>query len=130
MYSLPWGGVNVAGNLQYRQGYPYPRVIQVTNRGNLLGQRERAAERHGRGAPPERDDAGPAHRPAVHDGRRPLHPEPGRLQRDQHEHRAGAPSDRRTYNHSSGAFTPASNYDQISGIIAPRVLRFGVRMTW
>ena len=37
MYSLPWWGVNVAANSQFRQGYPFPAAIQVTNRGGGLG---------------------------------------------------------------------------------------------
>ena len=36
MYSLPLG-INAAGNIQFRQGYPFPQAIQITNRGNGLG---------------------------------------------------------------------------------------------
>jgi hypothetical protein len=35
-----------------------------------------------------------------------------------------------TYNPNTGAFTLASNGNNISSIIAPRVIRFGVRATW
>ena len=129
MYSLPLG-VNVAGNLQYRQGYPYPRAIQVTNRGNLLGNvnvllNGMGEERHPNVTMldlrfdrpfairtvrfiPSIDIFNVANTNTVLARRRIA----------------------ATYNHATGAITPASNYDQISGIIAPRVLRFGIRVTW
>jgi hypothetical protein len=130
MYSLPWGGVNVAGNLQYRQGYPYPRVIQVTNRGNLLGTVNVLLQGMGEERHPNvtmldlRVD-----RPFTMGGVRFI----PSLDVFNVSNTNTVLARRRivgTHNHSTGAFTPASNYDQISGIIAPRVLRFGVRMTW
>ena len=130
MYSLPWGGVNVAGNLQFRQGYPYPRVIQVTNRGNQLGNVNVLLNGLGEERHPN---------VTVLDLRidRPFTVRNVRLIPSLDVFNAGNTNTvlarRRqvaTYNHSTGALTPASNYDQISGIIAPRVVRFGVRMTW
>jgi hypothetical protein len=130
MYTLPWGGVNVAGNLQFRQGYPYPKVIQVTNRGNLLGNVNVLLDGMGEERHPN---------VTVLDLRidRPFTFGAVRLIPSLDVFNAGNANTvlarRRTvatYNHSTGALTPASNYDQISGIIAPRVLRFGVRMTW
>lgn len=130
MYSLPWGGVNVAGNLQYRQGYPYPKAIQVTNRGGLLGNvnvllQGMGEERHPNVTMldlrvdrpfslgnvrfiPSLDIFNAANTNTVLARRRVA----------------------ATFNHATGVTTRASNFDQISGIIAPRVLRFGVRVTW
>jgi len=130
MYSLPWGGVNVAGNLQYRQGYPYPQAIQVTNRGNLLGNVNVLLEGMGEERHPD---------VTVLDLRvdRPFSIGKVRFIPSLDVFNATNTNivlaRRRivaTYNHATGAVTPASNFDQISGIIAPRVLRFGVRVTW
>ena len=32
MYTLPWGGINTAGSLLYRQGYPFPQGVQTPDR--------------------------------------------------------------------------------------------------
>jgi hypothetical protein len=130
MYSLPWGGVNAAANLQYRQGYPYPRAIQVTNRGNLLGNVNVLLQGMGEERHPNvtmldlRVD-----RPFLLGGVRFI----PSLDVFNATNANTVLARRRvvaTYNHATGALSPAANYDQISGIIAPRVLRFGVRMTW
>jgi hypothetical protein len=130
MYSLPWGGVNVAGNLQYRQGYPYPNAIQVTNRGNLLGNVNVLLEGMGEQRHPNvtmldlRVD-----RPFTLGGVR-LIPSLDIFNATNTNTVLARRRIVATYNHATGALTPASNYDRISGIIAPSVLRFGLRATW
>jgi hypothetical protein len=35
-----------------------------------------------------------------------------------------------TFNHATGVGSSPSNAERISGIIAPRIIRFGVRVNW
>jgi len=130
MYSLPWGEVNLAGNLQYRQGYPYPRVIQITNRGNGLGNinvllQPMGEERHPNVTVldfridrpftignvrliPSLDFFNLTNENTVLARRRTMY----------------------TFNHATGMGSSPSNAERISGIIAPRIIRFGVRLNW
>jgi hypothetical protein len=130
MYSLPWGGINVAGNLQYRQGYPFPRVIQVTNRGNGLGNINVLLQ-------PMGDERHP--NVTVLDFRidRPVEIRGLRLIPSLDIFNLGNENTvlarRRimyTYNHATGVGSSPSNAERISGIIAPRIIRFGVRVNW
>ncbi len=36
-YTMPLWDINVAGGMQYNQGYPFPQQIAITSRGNQLG---------------------------------------------------------------------------------------------
>ena len=38
MYTLPWAGINIAANTQYRQGYPFPQAIRTPARRNQAGR--------------------------------------------------------------------------------------------
>jgi hypothetical protein len=130
MLSLPWGGVNVAGNLQYSQGYPFPRAIQVTNRGNGLGNINVLI-----------DPMGSVRLPNVTmlDLRvdRPFQIRGIRLIPSVDVFNATNAntvlSQRRivfTYNNATGVGSVPSNANNISSIITPRVVRFGLRLTW
>jgi hypothetical protein len=130
MYSLPLGGLNVAGNLQYRQGYPFPRAIQVTNRGNGLGNINVLLAPLGSERLPDvtmldfRVD-----RP-IQIGQLRLIPS---LDIFNLTNANTVQSRRRvmyTFNHATGAGSSPSNANNISGIITPRVIRFGLRVSW
>jgi hypothetical protein len=130
MYSLPVGGLNLAGNLQYRQGYPFPRAIQVTNRGNGLGnvnvllapmgserlpnvtmidfRVDRPFQIGNLRLIPSIDVFNLTNANTVQSRRRVMY----------------------TYNHASGVGSSPRNANNISSIITPRVVRFGVRVNW
>jgi hypothetical protein len=130
MYSLPFGGVNVAGNLQFRQGYPSPGVIQVTNRGNGLGNIEVLLAPLGEDRLPN---------VTMLDFRvdRPIQLRALRLIPSVDVFNltnANTLQSRRrimyTYNHATGVGASPSNANNVSSIITPRVIRFGLRMDW
>jgi hypothetical protein len=130
MYSLPFGRVNVAGNLHYRQGYPFPRAIQVTNRGNGLGNINVLLEPLGSDRLPN---------VTMLDLRldRPIQLRQLRLIPSLdifNLTNANTVQSRRrimyTFNHATGVGSSPSNANNISGIITPRVIRLGLRVSW
>ena len=130
MYTLPFYAINVAANTQYRQGYPHPAAIQVTNRGNGLGNVNVLVEPLG-----ERR----LENTFILDFRVDRAFQVSRFRfvpsvdifnatnanTEQSRRRVMA-----TYNHATGVTTLPSNANNISSIIAPRIIRFGVRVTW
>jgi hypothetical protein len=117
MYTLPWA-INVAGFYQARQGYPFPQALRVP-RGNRAGRIDVYLDPLG-------------------DVRHPnLHYADFRIER---EFRLG---DRRVipsldiFNVGNVStilarrrLQEATNANLISGIVSPRVIRFGVRVNW
>ena len=129
MYSLPLG-INAAGNMQFRQGYPFPRAIQITNRGNGLGNVNVLVDPMGSQRLPN---------VTVLDFRvdRPFQIGAVRLIPSMDVFNltnANTVQSRRrvvyTYNHSRGTGSVPSNANNISSIISPRVIRFGLRVNW
>jgi hypothetical protein len=130
MYSVPFGGFNVAGSLQYRQGYPFVQLYTVTGRGLGLGNQTYLLHPMGENRHPNvkmidfRVD-----RPFLLGKVRfiqsvdvfNLTNENTVLARNRNQY---------TYNHSTGVGSSPANANTISGIIAPRILRFGIRATW
>ena len=136
-YVLPWFDVSLAGNVQYRQGNPFPIGVNVTNRtvaatntgGGLadivvlqepFGDRrldntfvadfkvERAFNFGGMRLIPSMDVFNLTNANTVLAYRRVMY----------------------TVNAGTGAVSQPTNANDISGIIAPRVIRFGVRVNW
>jgi hypothetical protein len=130
MYTLPWFDINLAANTQFRQGYPHPAAIQVTNRGNGLGNVNVLVEPLGDRRLENTFVLDFRVDRAFRVGRLNLTPSVDLFNATN----ANTEQSRRrimgTYNHNTGAFTLASNGNNISSIIAPRVIRFGVRATW
>lgn len=130
MYSLPWYGINVAANTQFRQGYPFPRAIQVTNRGGGLGT-----------ATVLLDPLGSTRLPNVvmldlrvdkvfQFGNLRLIPG---VDIFNVSNANTVQSQRRimySYNHGRGTGSSPSNANLISSIISPRIIRFGVKVSW
>lgn len=130
MYALPWWGINVAANSQFRQGYPFPRAIQVTNRGGSLGTSnvllaplgserlpnvalfdfrvDKVFQFGGMRFIPSMDVFNLSNSNTVQSQRRFMY----------------------TYNHTTGVGASPSNANLISSIISPRIIRFGVRVNW
>jgi hypothetical protein len=130
MYSLPWYGFNVAANAQFRQGYPFPRSISVTNRGGGLGT-----------ATILLDPLGDTRLPnvAMFDFRvdkvfqfRQIRLIPS-VDIFNVTNANTVQSQRRSmysFNHSRGTGSSPSNANLISSIISPRIIRFGVKVSW
>ncbi len=129
MYSLPWWGINVAGNSQFRQGYPFPRAIQVTNRGGGLGNSTVLIDPLGETRLPN---------VAVFDfrvdkvfqfGNMRLIPSMDIFNLSNSN---TVQSQRRTmysFNHATGVGSSPANANLISSIISPRIIRFGVKLS-
>jgi hypothetical protein len=130
MYTLPWYDINIAANTQYRQGYPHPAAIDVSNRGNGLGTARVLVEGMGERRLENTFILDLRVDRAFNFGRVRLVPSVDVFNATN----ANTEQSRRRvmglYNNSTGAFTPAANANNISSIIAPRILRFGVRATW
>lgn len=118
-YSLPLWSVNLAAFYQYRQGYPFPQAVLTPSRANRAGTTLVLLERMGEVRLPNL---------YVVDFRvdRPFRFGTTRL----------VPSiDIFNLTNVNTVLArrrnqTASNANQISGIVAPRVIRFGVRITW
>lgn len=130
MYSLPWYGVNVAANTQYRQGYPFPGAIQVTNRGGGVGnvnvllrpmgdtrlenvfmldfRVDRPFQLGNMRFIPSMDVFNVTNANTPQSLRRVMY----------------------SLNHATGVGSSPANANLISSIIAPRVFRFGIRVDW
>jgi hypothetical protein len=136
-YLLPWFDINLAGNVQFRQGNPFPIGVNVTNRtvfatgggGGLgdtvvlmepLGERrldnifvadfkvEKAFTFGTTRIVPSMDIFNLTNANTVLAYRRVMY----------------------TLNAGTGVSSQPANANDVSGIIAPRVIRFGVRVNW
>ena len=136
-YLLPWLDINVAGNVQFRQGNPFPIAVNVTNRtvvatnggGGLgdtvvlmepLGERrldntfvsdfkvEKAFTFGTMRIIPSMDVFNLTNANTVLAYRRVMY----------------------TLNAGTGVASQPTNANDISGIVAPRVIRFGLRVNW
>jgi hypothetical protein len=118
-YTLPWWDINLAGNYQYRQGYPFPQAILTPSRANRAGTANVLL-----------DPMGDVRLPNVYT-------------LDFRVDKSFALGTMRiipamdVFNISNVNTTlaqrrlqAASNANNISGIVAPRVIRFGFRVTW
>jgi hypothetical protein len=137
LYTLPWWDINLAGNLQFRQGYPFPTGINVTNRTipgsnaaggvgdtfiyyeplgdvrleNVFSTDFRIDKSFTIGTVrfvPSMDIFNVGNINTILARRRTMF----------------------SYNVGTGAGSSPANANDISGIVAPRVIRFGVRVVW
>jgi hypothetical protein len=119
MYSLPWGGVNAAGSFLIRQGYPFPQGVLTPDRGLGAGQVTIMLDRLGDVRLPNTYTLDlRADRP-FQLGKMRLIPSVD------------------VFNVTNAATIQsqrvnqiAANANNVSSIIPPRVVRFGLRATW
>jgi hypothetical protein len=129
MYTMKWN-INLSGNVQFRQGYPYPIAIQVTNRGSGLGNINVLQEPLGERRLENVFIADFGVNKAFTFGTVRLIPS---MDIFNITNANTTQSHRRvmgTYNHATGLFSQSATANDISSIIAPRVIRFGLRMNW
>lgn len=130
MYSLPWYGINVAGNTNFRQGYPFPTAIDVTSRGGGLGTSTNLLEPLGDIRLPNTFTLDLRVDKVFQFGSFRMIPSMDIF----NVSNANTVQSRRRVMYSLNAATLAgsspSNANLISSIIAPRVIRFGVRVNW
>jgi hypothetical protein len=119
MYSLPWGGVNAAGSFLLRQGYPFPQGVLTPDRGLGAGQVTIMLDRLGDVRLPNTYTLDlRADRP-FQMGKMRLIPSVDVF----NVTNANVIQSRRVNQ-------IATNANNISSIIPPRVIRFGLRATW
>ena len=119
MYTLPLWDINLAGNFQSRQGYPYPQAIRIASRANGGGLVDVLLDPMGDVRHPTLNYADFKVEKAFTSGTFRIIPSLdifniGNVNTVLARRRLQA----------------AANANQISGIVAPRVLRFGVRINW
>jgi hypothetical protein len=130
MYSLPWYNINVAANTQFRQGYPFPRAIQVTNRGGGLGTSTVLLEPLGSSRLPNVAMLDLRVDKVFQIGNMRLIPS---MDVFNVTNENTVQSQRRvmySYNHTTGVGSSPANANLISSIISPRIIRFGVKVNW
>ncbi len=129
-YTTPLWDISIAGSASVTQGYPFPQQIAITSRGNGVADDKRLPVPARRRPPAEPVRRGLPRRQGVQLRRHAHHPEHGHLQPDQLERDPLAPPDavlvqrdQRGVGSSSTTLPP----NNISSIIAPRVIRFGAQ---
>jgi hypothetical protein len=132
MYTLPWWDINVAGTASVTQGYPFPQQIAITSRGNQLADTNVYLFPLGDVRLPNLFVADFRVDKAIKFGTIRLIPS---LDVFNLTNSSEILSRRRTqysYNATSGVGSSSTTLppNNISSIIAPRVIRFGARVTW
>ncbi len=119
MYTLPWFDINLSGFYNARQGYPYPQEVRTPSRANRAGTTDVLL-----------DPLGDVRHPNMQtiDFRidKPFTFGTVRISPSMDIFNLGNVATvlaRRT-------LQTASNANNISGIVAPRIIRFGFRVTW
>jgi hypothetical protein len=118
-YTLPWWDISLAGNYQYRQGYPFPQAIRTPSRANRAGTADVLL-----------DGMGDVRLPNVYtlDFRVDKAFTFGTMKVIPAMDVFNLSNVNTTL--AQRRLQAASNANNISGIVAPRVIRFGFRVTW
>ncbi len=132
MYTTPLWDINVAGTASLNQGYPFPQAISFTSRGNGLGDTSVYLVPLGDVRMPNLFIADFRVDKAFTFGTLRLIPSLDifnitNSNETLARHRTQYTLNTTTGNGSSSTSLPPNN---ISGIVAPRVIRFGVRVNW
>jgi hypothetical protein len=120
LYTLPWYDIGVSGNLNLRQGYPFPQSVQSPNRANGGGQAQVLL-----------DPLGDVRLPNVYT----LDLRVDKAFTVARNLRVAPSMDVFNLTNVNTILArrrnqAAGNANLISGIVAPRVIRFGFRVTW
>jgi len=119
MYTLPWWDINLSGFYNARQGYPFPATIQTPSRANRAGRATVLLDAMG-------DNRLPNLQTIDFRIDKPFTFGTVRIIPSMDIFNLGNVATvlaRRT-------LQTASNANDISGIVAPRIIRFGFRVTW
>jgi hypothetical protein len=137
MVTLPLWDINVAGNMQYRQGYPFPIAVRVTNRtiagtnaASGLGDVDVLQEPMGERRLENLFYADFKVEKAFNLGTMRIVPSMDVFNIGNTNTILARRRVMYTYNATTGVASTPSNANDISGIVAPRVIRFGVRVNW
>ena len=132
LYTLPWFGINLASGMQYNQGYPFPQEIAITTRGNQVADTSVYLAPLGDVRYDKVFVMDFKVDKAFTFGTVRLSPS---MEIFNLTNTNTVLAQRRTqylYNATSGVGSSSSTLppNQISGIPAPRVIRFGVKVSW
>ncbi len=129
LYVGPWD-VSVGANLQYRQGYPYPLAINVTNRGGSVGDTLVLIEPMGERRHPNLIYGDINFSRAFRFNRLEIVPSMDIFNVGNVNTIMARRRNQYAFNATTGVGSSPANADLISGIVAPRVIRFGVRLNF
>ena len=136
-YLTPWWDINVAGNMQYRQGNPFPIGVNVTNRtvaatggGGGVGDTVVMFEPMGSRRLDNTFVADFKVEKAFTFGTMRIVPSMDVFNLTNANTILAYRRIMYNLNAGTGAVSQPANANDISGIIAPRVIRFGVRVNW
>jgi carboxypeptidase family protein/TonB-dependent receptor-like protein len=130
MYTLPLWDINLSGNMQFRQGYPYPKALTVTNRGNGLADMRYILENMGDTRHPNVVYGDLSVSRSFNFGQVRVVPEMAVFNLGNVNTVLARRRFMYSYNATTGVGSSPSNADLISGVVAPRVIRFGLRVQW
>jgi hypothetical protein len=130
MYTLPLWDINLGANVQYRQGYPFPIAVTVTSRGGGVGDTTILQEPMGERRLENLFYADFKVDRAFTFGQVRVIPSMEVFNLGNTNTILARRRVMYTYNATTGAASTPANANNISGIVAPRVIRFGVRVQW
>jgi hypothetical protein len=132
LYTLPWWDINVAGGAQYNQGYPFPQEIAITSRPNSGGSTAIYLQPLGDVRYDNVFMMDFKVDKAFTFGTVRLIPSMDIFNLTNTNTVIAQRRTQYSYNATSGVGSSSSTLppNQISGIPAPRVIRFGLRVMW
>ena len=130
MYTLPLLDINLGANIQYRQGYPFPIAVTVTSRGGGVGDTTILQEPMGERRFGNLFYADFKIDRAFTFGQFRLIPAMEVFNLGNTNSILARRRVMYTYNATTGVASTPANANDISGIVAPRVIRFGVKVNW
>jgi hypothetical protein len=128
MYTLPLWDINLSANMQLRQGYPYPKAITITNRGNGLADVSVPLEALGDVRHPNVTYGDFSVSKSFNIGTVRMVPEMAIFNVGNINTVLARRRFQYSYNATTGVGSSPANADLISGVVAPRVIRFGLRV--
>jgi hypothetical protein len=130
LYTLPLWSINVAATTQYRQGYPFPESINVTNRGGSVGDTAVLLKPLGDNRLPDVFVLDFKVDKAFTFGSLRLIPSMDVFNATNANTVQSRRRNMYTYNSTTLVGSSPANASFVSSIISPRVLRFALRATW
>jgi len=130
LYTFPWE-INLGANMQYRQGYPFPQSVSITNRGGGVDDVNVLLDPLGETRLPNlflvdmKVEKAFSFGPTIK-----FIPSVDVFNLGNANTVLSQRRNQYTFNATTGVGSTPTNANLVSSIVSPRVIRVGVRMTW